>query len=112
MDYKIKSRLWIEVNNNVLLGEGRVKLLKSIQETGSLSKAAKDQKMSYKKAWTMIDSVNKSAKEPIVQTAIGGQGGGGATITPYGLELIKAFEKMNKNCWKFLDKELAKFEAL
>ena len=57
MDYKIKSRIWIETKNNVLLGEGRVQLLKAIEETGSLSKAAKTIKISYKKAWNLIDSV-------------------------------------------------------
>jgi len=41
MSYKIKSRIWIEFEDHVLLGEGRVKLLKAIEETGSLSKAAK-----------------------------------------------------------------------
>lgn len=112
MDYKIKSRLWVETNNNVLLGEGRVRLLKAIQETGSLSKAAKDQKMSYKKAWTMVNSVNKSAKHPIIETSIGGKGGGGATLTTYGIKLIAVFEEINKNCWDFLDQELAKFNDL
>lgn len=112
MDYKIKSRLWIEVNQNVLLGEGRVKLLKAIQETGSLSKAAKHQKMSYKKAWQMIDSVNKSGKQAIVETSIGGQGGGGATVTAYGIKLMDAFERINKNCWDFLDQELSKLDEL
>ena len=46
MNYKIKSRIWIEVGNNVLLGEGRVRLLKAIEKTGSLSKAAKSLKIS------------------------------------------------------------------
>ncbi len=63
MNYKIKSRIWIEVGNNVLLGEGRVRLLKAIEKTGSLSKAAKSLKMSYKKAWILVDAVNKSAKK-------------------------------------------------
>lgn len=46
MDYKIKSRIWIEINNEMFLGEGRVKLLQAIQLTGSLSKAAKSIDMS------------------------------------------------------------------
>ena len=51
MAYQIKSKIWIESNGKILLGEGRVQLLKAIKETGSLSKAAKKLKMSYKKAW-------------------------------------------------------------
>lgn len=112
MSYKIKSRIWIESNNNVLLGEGRVHLLKAIQETGSLSKAAKSLKISYKKAWQLIDSVNKSAKEPVTINSIGGKGGGGAELTSYGKSLINVFDEINKNCWAFLDNELKKIEKI
>ena len=112
MDYKIKSRIWIESENNVLLGEGRVQLLKAINETGSLSKAAKSINISYKKAWGLLDSINKSAKKPVTINSIGGKGGGGAELTQYGKALILAFDDINKNCWEFLDKQLEKIENL
>ncbi|SHG55932.1 winged helix-turn-helix domain-containing protein [Winogradskyella jejuensis] len=105
-DYKIKSRIWIEEGDNVLVGEGRIKLLKAIDTEGSLSKAAKSIGMSYKKAWTLMDAVNKSAKEAVVTKKIGGQQGGGTIITPYGKKLITAFETINENCWTFLDEQL------
>ncbi|WP_396600844.1 winged helix-turn-helix domain-containing protein [Algibacter sp. R77976] len=112
MGYKIKSRIWIESENNVLLGEGRVHLLKAIQETGALSKAAKSLNISYKKAWQMLDSVNKSAKKPVTINSIGGKGGGGAELTEYGKSLVMAFDEINKNCWEFLDKQLEKIKVL
>ena len=112
MEYKIKSRIWIEADENVLLGEGRVKLLKAIDKNGSLSKAAKSINLSYKKAWTMIDCVNKSAKKPVTESSIGGKGGGGATLTEYGKELIKAFDEINKNCWSHLDQQIEKINKL
>lgn len=112
MDYKIKSRIWIEYENHVLLGEGRVQLLKAIQKTGSLSKAAKSLNISYKKAWNLIDSVNKSAKRPVTINSIGGTGGGGAELTDYGISLINAFDEINKNCWAFLDEQLEKIKVL
>ncbi|GAA3590681.1 LysR family transcriptional regulator [Flavivirga amylovorans] len=112
MGYKIKSRIWIESENNVLLGEGRVHLLKAIQETGSLSKAAKSLSISYKKAWQLLDSVNKSAKKPVTINSIGGKGGGGAELTEYGKSLVNAFDEINKNCWAFLDKQLEKIKSL
>jgi len=112
MSYKIKSRIWIEANNNVLLGEGRMSLLKAIEETGSLSKAAKSLQMSYKKAWHLIDTVNKAAKKPVTISNIGGKGGGGAQLTPYGKSLVIAFEDINKNCWEFLDKQVSKINTL
>jgi len=111
-DYKIKSRIWIESGSNVLVGEGRIKLLKAINAEGSLSKAAKSIGMSYKKAWTLMDAVNKSAKEAVVTKTIGGQQGGGTVITPYGKKLIAAFETINKNCWMFLDDQLKTLDNL
>ena len=112
MDYKIKSRIWIEIDGHVLLGEGRVKLLKEIAAQGSLSKAAKSMGISYKKAWNMIDAINKSAKEPVISTSIGGKGGGGALLTPYGTKLIDVFDDINKNCWSFLDQQSEKMTDL
>ncbi|AXP82311.1 Molybdenum-pterin-binding protein MopA [Mariniflexile rhizosphaerae] len=112
MSYKIKSRIWIECNEHVLLGEGRVQLLKAIDETGSLSKAAKTLNLSYKKAWGLLDSVNKSAKKPVTINSTGGKGGGGAELTAYGKSLITAFDEINQNCWEFLDKQLVKIENL
>ena len=112
MGYKIKSRIWIECEENVLLGEGRVLLLKAIQKTGSLSKAAKSLNISYKKAWQLLDSVNKSAKEPVTINSVGGKGGGGAELTDYGKSLVKTFDEINKSCWEFLDQQLEKFENL
>jgi len=108
MKYQIKSRIWIETNGEILLGEGRVSLLKAIDETGSLSKAAKSLGMSYKKAWSLIDAVNSRAKKPVIQTSIGGKKGGGTNLTPYGRTLITAFESLNAGCWNYLDKQIAK----
>ena len=112
MDYKIKSRIWIESEGHVLLGEGRVHLLKAIDATGSLSKAAKSINISYKKAWQLMDSINKSAKEPVTINTIGGKGGGGAELTPYGKSLINAFDEINRNCWAFLDQQLERIKHL
>ena len=105
MDYKIKSRIWIETEDGVYLGEGRVRLLKAIDQTGSLSKAANVLSMSYKKAWNLLNSMNKTAKEPLVITTTGGKGGGGAHLTDYGNKAIQAFDNINQKCWDFLDKE-------
>ncbi len=112
MNYKIKSRIWIETDGHVLLGEGRVQLLKAIEETGSLSKAAKKINISYKKAWSLVNAVNKSAKKPVIKSSIGGKGGGGAQVTPYGKDLIKAFDTINNNCWKYLDKQTNKINCI
>ena len=112
MSYTIKSRIWIESNGHVLLGEGRVQLLKAIAQTGSLSKAAKELNLSYKKAWHLLDSVNKSAKQPVTINSTGGKDGGGTVLTDYGKALVKVFDDINQNCWTFLDHELEKIKDL
>lgn len=106
MEYKIKSRIWIEANGDILLGEGRVNLLKAIDREGSLSKASKSLGMSYKKAWSLIDAVNSRAEKPVTTTSIGGKGGGGAKLTVYGKLLVKTFDTINENCWQFLDEQI------
>ena len=110
MSYQIKSRIWIESDEHVFLGEGRIQLLRAIAKEGSLSKAAKALKMSYKKAWKLIDAINVAAPEPLVLTTSGGSGGGGSKITPYGHKMIATFEQINQNCWEFLDQQLEKHQ--
>ena len=108
MVYKIKSRIWIEGKNGTFLAEGRINLLKQIIESGSISAGAKTMKMSYKKAWEIINGMNKEAKKPLVIRVSGGKGGGGTQVTEEGLKAIKLFEKLNKKCKAYLDKEIVK----
>jgi len=107
---KIKSKIWIESNHGIVLGEGRVQLLKKIEETGSLNKASKALKISYQKAWRLIDEMNKTSEKTIVETTIGGTKGGGTQLTEYGKSLITIFETINKDCWEFLDEQLKKHD--
>lgn len=112
MNYKIKSRIWIELDNKEFLGEGKVRLLKAIEKTGSLSKAAKSIDISYKRAWQLLNAVNKSSNRQVTINSIGGNGGGGTKLTPYGKSLIEVFDDMNNQCWKFLDVQIEKIKAL
>lgn len=105
---KIKSKIWIETSDGILISEGRVQLLKLIEETGSLNKAAKAMNLSYQKAWKLVDASNKASKSPLIETHIGGNKGGGTVLTPYGKVLINSFEAINAACWEFLDEQLKK----
>jgi molybdate transport system regulatory protein len=105
---KIKSKIWIETEEGIIISEGRIQLLKLIEETGSLNKAAKAMNISYQKAWKLVDASNKASKEPLISTQIGGNKGGGTVLTPYGKLLIESFEAINFSCWEFLDAELKK----
>jgi molybdate transport system regulatory protein len=105
---KIKSKIWIESEDGIIISEGRIQLLKQIEATGSLNKAAKAMDISYQKAWKLVDASNKASKTPLVETQIGGNKGGGTILTPYGKSLIESFEAINSSCWEFLDEELKK----
>ena len=110
MPYKVKSRIWIEGKNGTFLAEGRIELLKQIIESGSISAAAKSMKMSYKKAWEIIDGMNKEAKKPLVIRVSGGKGGGGTQVTPAGEKAIKLYQKLNTKCQKYMDKVMLELD--
>lgn len=103
MNYVTKSRIWIECESGMFLGNGRIRLLKAIDETGSVSQAAKRIGMSYKKAWHLIDAVNTNAKKTVVLRTAGGKAGGGTTLTEYGKSLIKQFEEANRKTIEFVN---------
>lgn len=105
---QLKSRIWIENKNGVFLGEGRIALLKAINNEGSLSKAAKKLNMSYKKAWHLIDQINAHAPEAMVVKSTGGANGGGTVITTFGLQQIELFEQTKQKCWQFMAEESKK----
>ncbi|MFV0237858.1 MAG: winged helix-turn-helix domain-containing protein [Flavobacteriales bacterium] len=110
MKFKVKSRIWIESEEGVFLGEGRIHLLRLVDELGSISKAAKELKMSYKKAWFLLDSMNKQAPMLILMKKTGGKNGGGAELTKYGKKIIHDFEQLNSSCWGFLEDEFQKID--
>lgn len=107
--FQIKSRIWVESSQGIFLGEGRIRLLRAIEQEGSLSKAAKSMNMSYKKAWNLIDAINKSAPKAIVETSTGGSGGGGTLLTKYGKKKMEDFEAMKQRCWDFIEQQNATF---
>lgn len=87
-----RLHLKIALNDEVLLGPGKADLLALIVETGSISAAAKAMSMSYRRAWLLVDELNRSFKSPLVSTAKGGRGGGGnATLTPLGVAVMKRY---------------------
>ena len=67
--------------NNPAMGPGRARLVALIAEAGSISSAAREMGMSYRRAWQLVEALNKSFKEPVVLTAVGGKRGGGAVVT-------------------------------
>lgn len=101
--YCIKSRFWISSKEGTFLGEGRVRLLEAIDQTGSISAAAKSQELSYRKAWKMVDIMNSQAKSPLVERQTGGAKGGGTIVTPQGKKAIAAYTALKTKCTQFME---------
>lgn len=102
MQNVVDGRFWISKSHHNFLGKGRIELLKQVGVSGSIAKAAKEMKMSYKAAWDAIDAMNNLADQPLVETSKGGKGGGGAQLTQYAKELIKSYEILNEEYQLFL----------
>ena len=87
-------RVSIVFESGARIGPGKTKLLESIRDTGSISAAARKMGMSYKRAWLLLDSMNQAFTEAMVRAPPGGSGGGGATLTPFGAELLERYQRI------------------
>lgn len=99
---KLEGRFWITHNGKNLAGQGRIELLSRINDSGSISQAAKAMGMSYKSAWDAVDAMNNAAGSPLVERSAGGKGGGGTRLTDAGLQLIAAFRRYQEEHERFL----------
>jgi molybdate transport system regulatory protein len=89
------------------IGPGKVALLESIRDTGSISAAAREMGMSYKRAWLLLDSMNQAFAEPVVIAAPGGPGGGGASLTTFGLEVLGRYRSIHERVTKLAATDMA-----
>ncbi len=112
----VRSKIWLEIGGEAFFGQGREELLRLIQKTESINRAAKLMGIPYRKAWTYIDSMEKHLGFPIVNRVKGGRGGGMSTLTPQAIALLQKFQLLQKGInevvnRKFMDldfKELLK----
>jgi molybdate transport system regulatory protein len=89
-----RLRVSIVLESGARIGPGKATLLESIRDTGSISAAAREMGMSYKRAWLLLDSMNQAFTELVVTAAPGGAGGGGATLTPFGAEVLERYNRI------------------
>ena len=88
---KVGYKVWID-NDGKAFGEGPYQVLKGVEETGSLHQAAMQLNMSYRKAWLMIQEMEKRLGFPLLERKVGGMSGGGSHITPEGKKFMKSYE--------------------
>ncbi|MDD5033774.1 MAG: winged helix-turn-helix domain-containing protein [Methylococcaceae bacterium] len=90
----LKLSLRLLYGGEIAFGPGKADLLEAIVRTGSISAAGKSMDMSYRRAWLLVDVMNRSFKSPLVETAKGGSHGGGARLTPLGEEVLNHYRTM------------------
>lgn len=93
---EFRVTLRVDFDRNNAIGPGKIALLEKMRDCGSLSQAARDLDMSYRRAWLLLSSLNQAFREPLVLTAIGGSGGGGSTLTPLGESVIASYRSFEQ----------------
>ena len=88
-------------------GPGKADLLEHIAATGSISGAAREMRMSYKRAWQLVDEMNRMFTQPLIEAAPGGAHGGGATLTPLGARIAAAYRRIQEKLPIAARRELA-----
>jgi molybdenum ABC transporter molybdate-binding protein len=88
--------VWLERAGKPVLGKGRLELLEGIDRWRSISAAARQMGMSYRRAWLLVQSMNEAAGEPLVEAAVGGSHGGGARLTPLGRQTAALFRNVQQ----------------
>ena len=86
--------LRIVFGGDAMLGPGKADLLQGIRDTGSISAAGRRMAMSYKRAWTLVEEMNAAFRDPLVDSARGGAGGGGARLTPAGETVLCLYREI------------------
>ena len=87
-------RFRIDFANDRSIGVGKIELLENIARSGSLSQAARDLGMSYRRAWLLLEDINHTFDEPVARTSVGGRGGGGVRLTEFGAALVVAYRQL------------------
>jgi len=103
--------------DQIALGPGKVALLEEIDRSGSISKAARKLGLSYRRAWVLVDIMNKTFKSRLVEGSAGGKKGGGAYLTPLGTKMTKTYRAMEEKAgtamqsnWKIIKRSLKKLD--
>ena len=93
------------------LGPGKMLLLANIAEFGSISAAGRAMNMSYRQAWDLVDQLNRAFVEPVVASQTGGKSGGGASLTPFGRELVTHYQQIAAQAKRGAAKDIAAIMA-
>ena len=103
--------LRIDLDDEGRIGPGKIRLLENIQQFGSISAAGRAMDMSYKRAWDLVDEINRICNQPAVERQTGGKNGGGAALTPFGLSLVARYRKIERDAASAVRRDLQALRA-
>ena len=98
--------LRIDLDREGRIGPGKIELLENIRKFGSISAAGRAMDMSYKRAWDLVDEINRICRQAAVERQTGGRNGGGAALTPFGISLVVRYRKIEREAASAVRKEL------
>ena len=108
LQVQVRSKVWLEAKGRPVLGPGRVELLKYIDEQGSISRASRLMKITYRKAWGQIKAMELQLGLPLVRKQTGGAGGGGARLTSEARELLGDYFQLAQGIGEEVDRRFRK----
>ncbi len=106
---KVKSKIWIEVEGEPVFGRGRRFLLQAIDRYGSISKAAREINISYRKAWSYIKAMEERLGIRLVDRHAGGRNGGGATLTDEARRFLQEYARLEDEMRSLADERFRDF---
>ena len=109
---QVGARLRVVVEPDVAIGPGKADILEGIKETGSIAAAGRRMGMSYKRAWLLVDTMNRCFDTPLVETSRGGRARGGATLTPAGEAVLACYRRMENSAHAANAEEMAKLRSV
>ena len=107
-----RFRLRVTAGDAIVVGPGKVALLEAIRDTRSITAAAKSMGMSYRRAWVLVDELNRSLAGAAVESAIGGEHGGGSALTELGHELVGVYRRIEASAAQACADDLDRLIAL
>jgi molybdate transport system regulatory protein len=105
-------RIGIPLGDSYAMGPGKADLLEAIQATGSISAAGRKLGMSYRRAWLLVDEMNRCFRTPAVEARLGGAGGGGARVTELGQEALLRYREIQDQAWAAVHRAIHEFQHL
>lgn len=102
----LRAKLRFVLEPDIALGPGKAEMLEGIRATGSISAAGRLMSMSYKRAWLMVESMNRCFRHPLVETAQGGARGGGAQLTPTGEAVLACYRRMEARAARAIESDM------